>query len=137
MDIKTVSVAGAVGVIWLAVLLTSIFAPDMVTGSQHEHLSIVPLLNWVWGLLSTMFLLRATVLRRPKLDPSEEAPVWIWSSVAVGIVWAAVAFISIFTPAAVTGTDPTRIPLAAILAPIVATAIIRFGLELTAQWPAA
>jgi hypothetical protein len=135
METKAVAVAGAVGVIWLAVLLTSIFAPDMVTGSQQEHLSIAALLNWLWGLLSTMFLLRATVLRRPRLDPSEEAAVWIWSAVAIGIVWAAVAIISIFTPPVVTGSDPTRIPMAAILAPIVGTVIIRFGSEFAAQWP--
>jgi hypothetical protein len=132
---KAVAVVGAVGVIWLAVLLASILAPDMVTGSQQEHLNVAALANWFWGLLSTMFLLRATVFRPPRLERHEEEAVWIWSSVAVGGVWLAVAVISIFTPAFVTGSDPTRLPLAAILAPIVATAIIRFASEFVAQWP--
>jgi hypothetical protein len=136
VETRALSVVGAVGVIWLAVLLTGIFAPDMVTGSQQDHLNIAALANWFWGLLSTMFLLRATVFRRPSLERSDEEAVWMWSSVAVGTVWAAVTIISIATPPVVTGTDPTRVPMAAILAPIVATAIIRFGSEFVAQWPA-
>jgi len=48
-------------------------------------------------------------------------------------LWLAVATISIFAPTMVTGSDPTSIPIAAILAPIAGTLATAFAC-LAAAW---
>lgn len=112
----------AVASIWLAVVLASIFAPDMVTGSQHEHLQIAAYADWLWGAFATGF-----VLLRPAASGVNRASrnLWMALTISVGIVWLAVLLVSIFTPQLVTGTDPTRLPVAAMISPI-------FGVIVTA-----
>jgi len=44
--------AGIAG-IWVAVALISIFAPDMVSGSEQEHLRVAAFVTWIWGLVAT------------------------------------------------------------------------------------
>src|SRR4029453_525923 len=45
------TVAGIVGV-WVAVTLISLLAPDMVTGSEQQHLAVAAFGTWVWGLVA-------------------------------------------------------------------------------------
>jgi hypothetical protein len=40
-------------------------------------------------------------------------------AVAIASIWLAVALTSIFAPDLVTGTDPTQVPIAAIISPVV------------------
>jgi hypothetical protein len=42
----------AVMCIWVCVVLASIFAPDFVSGSQHDHLPLA-WFDWIWGLVAT------------------------------------------------------------------------------------
>ena len=126
---KPVWIVATIGVIWLAVLSTAIFAPDVVTGSEQQHFNVAAFTNWFWGLLATVFLLRATVFRSPQRGVSDEEAAWVWISVAVEAIWVAVMLISILVPEAVTGTDPTRIPIAAIVAPIVAVVFTKYVCE--------
>src|ERR687898_374017 len=64
------SAAGIAG-IWVAVVLISTLAPDMVTGSEQEHMPIAAATSWLWGLISTigflwaMSKLRGRASRRP------------------------------------------------------------------------
>jgi hypothetical protein len=44
--------AGIAG-IWVAVALITIFAPDMVSGSEQEHLRVAAFVTWIWGLVAT------------------------------------------------------------------------------------
>jgi hypothetical protein len=101
-----------VGSIWLAVAAASAFSPDMVTGSAQEHLPIAAAADWLWGALATGFVLIGA------LRPTGDRTIWIAETLAVATIWAAVAVASIAGPQLVTGTDPTRIPLAALLSPI-------------------
>jgi hypothetical protein len=111
--------AGIVGV-WIAVTVISIFAPDMVTGSEHEHLPVAALSTWLWGLVSTgafvwaMGRLRGNASRRP---------IWIGLTVATLIVWLVATILSVSLPVVETGSDPTRIPIGALVAPIAATVL--------------
>ncbi len=109
--------------IWLAVVLASIFSPDMITGSEHEHLPIAGITTWFWGSMATAFVLMAAGLRRG----SEESAPWSGFAVAVISVWAAVTLASIFGPEMVTGSDPTQIPIAAIIAPPIALVVTAFA----------
>lgn len=110
--------------VWVAVLLTSIFAPDMVSGSQQEHLKIAAMLNWLWGLLTTMVLLR--MLRQHMNGPSGS---WLAVGLTTVGIWVIVVLASLLIPEMETGSDPTLLPLAAIIAPIAGMLLTRFFAE--------
>jgi hypothetical protein len=105
----------AVGSVMVSVLLASIFSPDMVSGTEQEHLPLAPLTLWVWGAAAIGYL---SFVRRDGADPA--------FGLSVAILWAAVAATSIFAPELVTGADPTRIPIAALVAPVVGTIVTGF-----------
>lgn len=112
--------AAGIGGIWLAVLLISLFAPDMVSGSEQEHLPMAALTAWLWGLIATgTFLVAAVHLR----GSASRRPVWIGLTVVTLTVWLVATVLSITLPVFETGTDPTRIPMGALLAPMGATVL--------------
>jgi hypothetical protein len=55
--------AVAVAGLWLAMAFTAVFAPDLITGSQHEHLPIVAMTIWMWGMVATGFVLFGAAFR--------------------------------------------------------------------------
>jgi hypothetical protein len=105
---------GSVAGIWLAVAAISIFAPDMVTGSEHDRLPVAALGTWFWGASATAFVLLAVARAGPGSTQAGSP------GLAIGVlgIWLAVALASIFVPEMVTGSDPTRIPMAALIAPV-------------------
>jgi hypothetical protein len=111
--------AGIAG-IWVAVALISIFAPDMVTGSEHQHLPVAALGSWFWGLIATgaflwgMGRLRGNATRRP---------IWMGLTVATLAIWLVATIVGIALPVVETGSDPTRIPIGAMVAPVAATVL--------------
>lgn len=112
----------AVGIaaIWVAVLVISLFAPDMVSGSEQEHLPVAAFGTWFWGLLATGALLWGMSRIR---GAAARRPIWVGLAVATVVVWAIAAVLSVTLPVFVTGTDPTRIPIAAMVAPAAAAVI--------------
>lgn len=112
--------ATGVAGIWLAVILITLFAPDMITGSQQEHMKVAAFATWLWGLIaSTVFLKGMGKLRG---TPSRQ-PIWSGLAVATVAIWVLAAIVAIAAPRAVTGTDPTQIPVAAMFAPVAATVL--------------
>jgi hypothetical protein len=113
------SVGGLIG-IWTAVALISIFAPDLVSGSEQEHLPVAAFATWLWGMVATagflwsMSRLRGSAARRP---------VWIGLTVATLAVWLVATVLGITLPVVETGTDPTRLPIAAMVAPVAAAVL--------------
>ena len=111
--------AGIAG-IWIAVTVISVFAPDMVTGSEQEHLPVAAFTTWLWGLMSTgafvwaMGKLRGNATRRP---------IWIGLAAATLTVWLIATILSVSLPVVETGSDPTRIPIGAMVAPVAATVL--------------
>jgi hypothetical protein len=101
-----------VSAIWAVTALLSVFAPDMVTGSEQEHLPIAVLTAWLWAVVATTF-----VLMTPR---SETSMAW---AIAVGLVWVAILVIGLAAPQLVTGTDPTSIPLGVLVAPPVGSLV--------------
>ena len=119
---RIVFVAMSVAAVWLATLVASIYAPALITGAQQEHIPLVAGVDWLWAALATGFVVLAA-----GLADHGSRPAWIGSAAAVVAVWIAVAIGSIAGPELVTGSDPTQVPLAAILSPlagVVATAYI-------------
>lgn len=107
--------AATVGAVILAVTLISIFSPDLVSGSEQEHIPLVGLTAWVWGAAAVGYL---SFVRGGQLDVPQAA--------TIGGLWLAVAATCIFGPELVTGSDPTRVPLAGLVAPVVGTILTGF-----------
>ncbi|MFZ0625541.1 MAG: hypothetical protein WAN34_03505 [Acidimicrobiia bacterium] len=105
----------SVSSVLLAVLFASVFSPDMVTGSAHEHLPLVGFIDWIWAAVAIGYL---AFVRRDRADMT--------LGISVAVLWLAVAVTSIAAPVFVTGTDPTQIPLAAMLAPVLGSIVTGF-----------
>jgi hypothetical protein len=109
--------AAGVAVIWVAAALISVFSPDMVSGSEQEHLPVAAFATWISGVVGTgaffwmMGKLRGSVTRRP---------VWIGLSVTTMAIWTVATILSIVLPVVETGSDPTRLPVGAMVAPVAA-----------------
>jgi hypothetical protein len=104
----------AVGLIWAASAVTAIAAPDMVSGSQHEHLPLAALTVWLWAAVGSGYA---------AMTPVTDSRDWL---VGVGLVWTMAAAAAVLAPVMVTGSDPTRIPVAALVAPPVAAVVTGF-----------
>jgi hypothetical protein len=100
--------ARAVAAVWGAAAGIALFAPDLVSGSEHEHLPIAAFTVWIWAALATGFLVMIPAGRRRSSHLAS----------TVALAWLAVAIATIFGPVMVTGSDPTRIPIVALTAPI-------------------
>lgn len=111
----------AVVFIWAAVLVASIWSPVMITGANHEQLAVAAMGDWFWGGLATGLLLLAAAFAR-----LERTDVWRVVAVISGVVWLAVALASVFAPSMITGTDPTTVPLVAMLAPVAGALVTAF-----------
>jgi hypothetical protein len=117
------SMAIAVGSIWVAVATISLGAPDMVSGSEQQHLPIAAFGTWLWGTIATISVLHFWTGRRHRSARADRLELHRVFAVGVAAVWAVATGVALFGPVMVTGTDPTRMPLAAIIAPIAATVI--------------
>ena len=107
--------AGALVAIWVGVLVISVFAPDLVSGAQQDNLPLAAFTTWLWGAAATGVVLWTMSKLRP--DP-EARPIWVGYGIAVGVIWAIAAVAALALPTLETGTDPTKLPLAALLAPV-------------------
>jgi hypothetical protein len=113
-----------IAAIWVAVTLISLFAPDMVTGSEQQHLPVGAFGAWFWGLTATgaffwgMGRLRGNAVRQP---------FWISLAVATTVLWGVATVLSIALPVYVTGSDPTRLPIGAMVSPVAAALLTALG----------
>jgi hypothetical protein len=109
--------AGGIAGIWVAVAIVSVFAPDMVTGSEQEHLPVAAFGTWLWGLVATgtfvwaMGRLRGSAARRP---------IWIGLATATIAIWLVATILGVALPRVETGSDPTRIPIGSMVSPMAA-----------------
>lgn len=104
----------AVAAIWLAIAAASIWSPDLVSGTDQEHVPLAAIVDWFYAALATGLVLMAFGRRSPGANRS----LWLGFTVAVGAIWGVVAIASIFAPSIVTGTDPSTVPIAALASPI-------------------
>lgn len=102
--------------IWASVILMSGLAHDLVSGSQQEHLPLVAFTAWIWGAIASALVFLAA-LAGMRMPPATMGP-WVGMAAGVVIIWAGVLVAALVAPDFVTGSDPTRIPLIALAAPI-------------------
>lgn len=120
--------AVGIGGIWVNVLLTSLFAPALVSGSEQQRLPVAAFTTWLWGVLATMVLLWAmSRLRRN----ARSRPNWIGLSVVTVLLWSICMVLAITLPVFETGTDPTRIPIGALVAPVAASMLTMLAAVVT------
>lgn len=117
----------AVAVVWLAVAAISVFAPDNVSGTEQDHVPLAAILTWIWGLVASRALITTLVAQRT--HPERLADVRVLTAV-VAIVWAVAGVVGALGPEIVTGSDPTRFPIAALLAPIAAMVLTTSACQL-------
>ena len=110
------TVAGIAG-IWVAVMLISLFAPDMVSGSEQQRLPVAAFGAWVWGLAATAVFVWAMGKLR---GDAARRPMWIGLAAVTVAVWGVATVLGIALPVYVTGSDPTRLPVGAMVAPVAA-----------------
>ena len=103
-----------VAAIWLATLAASIWSPDMVTGSEHEHFGMAAVTDWLYAAIATGLVLLAFSRRTRGATRS----LWMGFTIAIAGIWFAVALASIYSPTFVTGSDPTTIPIGVFVAPV-------------------
>jgi hypothetical protein len=118
--------AVAVGGLWLAMALSSVFAPDLISDSQ-DHVPIVALTILIWGAVATGFVVFGPP-SRPRPDGS------VGPARGRAGIWGAVALVSIFAPTIVAGSDGTIIPVAGLFAPVAGA--IATGYACPAAWSA-
>ena len=106
-----------IGGIWVAVLIISLLAPDLVSGSEQEHLPVAAFTTWFWGGVGTLVFLWA--MGRLRGDAGWRLT-WIGLSVVTLALWALATILAVTLPVVETGSDPTRIPFAAFFAPVAA-----------------
>jgi hypothetical protein len=92
----------AVASIWICVAFASAYAPDFVSGSQHEHLQLVGGADWIWGLVATSFVVLAA-MQGVRSRVVDMAP-WIALAIGTAAIWIFVALVSVLSPVWVTGT---------------------------------
>ena len=121
---------GALVGIWGAVLAISLFAPDLVSGSEQQHLPVAAFGTWIWGAVASRSVM-TTLLR---LDGGT-APVQLPGQLVgfVAAVWTVAAVLALFGPQMVTGSDPTRL-IAALLAPAAAAVLTTGACETAAAF---
>lgn len=106
--------------IWVAVTLISVFSPDMVTGSEHQRLPVAAFSAWFWGLGASVWSV-ASLLALPRRG-ADSRRAGAFRAVTTIAIWAVATVVAIAGPTFVTGTDPTTIPLSALIAPFAAMA---------------
>jgi hypothetical protein len=121
--------AVAVAGLWLAMALSSMFAPDLISGTDQEHVPIVAITIWPWGAVATGFVLFGAAF------PTRNRMARWGLPVAVLGIWGAVGLVSVFAPTMVTGGDPTTIPIAGLVSPVAGVIATAYAC-LAAAWAA-
>ena len=100
--------------IWAALAAASIWSPELVSGTDQTHVPIAAFSDWFYAVIATGLVLMAFGRRTPDVGRSS----WAAFALAISAIWLVVAIVSIWTPDLVSGTDPTRIPIGALVGPI-------------------
>ena len=111
-------VAVAIGSIWVAVLIISLFSSDLVYGADNDTFPLIAATTWIWGANASTFVLRALAEQHP--NPSDQRHAWIGLAIAVSTIWLLVTVASLVIPDFDfdSGSTMVTIPLGAVIAPI-------------------
>jgi hypothetical protein len=115
-------------VIWIAILIMSLGSPSLEFGSDPEIVDIGKVMDWFWGLIGTVGVLRLTMFRRPNEVGWGQDTAWPWILGVVGALWLAAAVASVNLPVFEIG-DNIVLPVAVFVAPIAAAMLTWYACE--------
>ena len=113
----------SVAAIWLAIAAASIWSPDLVSGYEQDRIPLAAMTDWLYAATATGLVLMAFGRRSSGASHS----LWMGFTIATAAVWSVVALASVFAPTIETGSDPTSVPITALVTPIagvIATAFL-------------
>ena len=128
MKTNSVWIWATIVVIWVAVFIMSMGSPNLEFGDEPQVVDVAIIINWFWGLVGTVGVLRLTMFRRPNEAGWGQDTAWPWILGVVGALWLAAALVSINLPVLELG-DNIVIPVAAIVAPIAAAMLTWYACE--------
>ena len=136
MQTKNYWVYITIAVIWITVVIASLQAPELQFGDEPRVFNVAAMLDWFWGLLGTVFVMRSTVFRRPHEAGYGQDEAWGFVLLSVGGIWLAAMLVSLMAPTVTIGDD-IFIPAGTIIAPIVAAALTPYACEFLIEGVAA
>ena len=128
MRSKNIWIGLTIAIIWLVVLMTSLGSPELTFGDEPVILRPAAILNWFWGLLATVFVLRTTIFRRPEELGWGQDDAYPWITAVVGASWIIALLATSMAPEVVVNEDIT-IPIASIVAPPIAVALTLYACD--------
>ncbi len=128
MRSKNIWIGLTIAVIWLVVLMTSTGAPELTFGDEPVVLQPAAILNWFWGLLATVFVLRTTIFRRPDEMGWGQTEAYPWIAAVVGAAWIVALMATSLAPDVVVN-DNITIPIGSIVAPPIAVAVSLYACD--------
>lgn len=114
--------------IWAMVLWMSTGSPELQFGEDPTVVDVAKVIDWFWGLVATIGVLRITFFRRPTEAGWGQMTAWPWILAVVGGLWLAAAIASTSLPVFEVGDD-IIIPVAAVIAPIAAAMLTWYACE--------
>ncbi len=123
--------AMAVCGIWGALAAASMWSPDLISGTDRTHVPIAAFTDWFYAVIATGLVLMAFSRRTPDLGRSS----WAAFTLVICGIWLVVAITSIWTPDLISGTDETRVPIAAFVSPIAGVLATAFASVFVAGSP--
>jgi hypothetical protein len=127
MKTNTIWIWVTIVAIWVAVLVMSMGSPDLQFGDEPQVVAVGAIMDWFWGLVATVGVLRLTIFRRPSEIGWGQDIAWPWVFVAVAALWAAAAVVSLRLPTFEVGSF--IIPAAVLIAPVAAAMITWYVCE--------
>jgi hypothetical protein len=97
------------------------------------EVNVALLANWFWGLITTVFILRSTVFRRPNEAGYGETNSWPWLTLVVAGIWVIAGMVANGTGTIGVASDSILIPVGAILALPIAAAVTSYAVEFLVQ----
>jgi hypothetical protein len=125
---KNIWIGLTIVIIWLVVLMTSLGSTELTFGDEPVILRPAAILNWFWGLLGTVFVLRTTLFRRPNEMGWGETDAYPWITVVVGVSWIVALLATNMAPEIVVN-DNITVPIGAIVAPPIAVAVTLYACD--------
>ena len=114
--------------IWVTVLIMSMGSPNLEFGSDPVVIDVGIIMDWFWGLVGTVGVLRLTMFRRPTEAGWGQDTAWPWVFGVGAALWLAAAVSVVSLPVFELGDDIV-IPVAAIVAPIAAAMLTWYACE--------
>jgi hypothetical protein len=128
MKTNSIWIWATIAVIWFTVLIMSMGSPTLEFGSDPVVIDVGIIMDWFWGLVGTVGVLRLTMFRRPSEVGWGQDIAWPWVFGVVSAMWLAAAVAALNLPIFELGEDIT-IPVAAIMAPIAAAMLTWYACE--------